>query len=118
MIYSYISGNTLGYCRNYQSFWRGYILSTVMRRIINKGSKMEMEYLLRHSKELSMYFGKCIAIVRDELVAAGKDRLEVYLFVMSSLTSSSSSFRVSQRNTRYETAPRLMERDRINNGER
>ena len=39
---------------------------------------MEMGYLLRHSEELAKYFGKCVAIVRDELVAVGKDRVEAY----------------------------------------
>lgn len=39
---------------------------------------MEMEYLLRHSDELSKYFGKCVAIVKDELVAVGGDRLDAY----------------------------------------
>jgi len=39
---------------------------------------MEMEYLLRHSDELSKYFGKCVAIVKDELVAVGGDRLVAY----------------------------------------
>ena len=39
---------------------------------------METEYLLRHSGELSKYLGKCIAIVRDELVAVGRDRREAY----------------------------------------
>lgn len=39
---------------------------------------MEMGYLLRHSEELSKYFGKCVAIVRDELIAVGKDRVEAY----------------------------------------
>jgi len=37
-----------------------------------------MGYLLRHSEELSKYFGKCVAIVRDELVVVGKDRVEAY----------------------------------------
>ena len=37
-----------------------------------------MGYLLRHSEELSKYFGKCVAIVRDELIAVGKDRVEAY----------------------------------------
>jgi hypothetical protein len=39
---------------------------------------MEMEYLLKHSAKLSEYSGKCIAIVRDKLVAVSKDRLDVY----------------------------------------
>jgi len=39
---------------------------------------MEMGYLLRHSEELPKYFGKCVAIVKDELVAVGKDRVEAY----------------------------------------
>jgi len=43
-----------------------------------KRVKMETEYLLKHSEELSKYFGKCVAIVRDELVAVGRDRVEAY----------------------------------------
>lgn len=39
---------------------------------------MEMDYLFRHSEELSKYLGKCVAIVRDELVAVGRDRTEAY----------------------------------------
>ena len=39
---------------------------------------METEYLLRHSKELSKYRGKCISIVKGKLVAIGRDRFEAY----------------------------------------
>ncbi len=37
------------------------------------------EFLLKHSQEWSRkYPGKCIAVVGDELVAVGRDRVEVY----------------------------------------
>ncbi len=40
---------------------------------------METEYLLKHSEELSKkYFGKCIAVVKDEMVAIGVDRMDAY----------------------------------------
>lgn len=39
---------------------------------------METEYLLEHSEELSKYAGRCIAVVKRELVAEGEDRLEAY----------------------------------------
>lgn len=40
---------------------------------------MEMEYLLKHSEELSKkYSGRCIAVVKDEVVAIGRDRIEAY----------------------------------------
>jgi len=37
------------------------------------------EFLLKHSQEWSeKYPGKCVAIVRDKLIAVGRDRIEVY----------------------------------------
>lgn len=39
---------------------------------------MDTEYLLKHSEELSKYRGKCMAIVKDRLVAVGGNRVEAY----------------------------------------
>jgi hypothetical protein len=38
----------------------------------------QMEYLFKHSEELSKYAGRCIAVVDRELVAEVKNRLEAY----------------------------------------
>jgi hypothetical protein len=34
VIYRYISGNALGYCRNYPYFWRGYLLQIISTKEI------------------------------------------------------------------------------------
>jgi hypothetical protein len=41
-------------------------------------STRQIEYLFKHSEELSKYAGRCIAVVDRELVAEGKNRLEAY----------------------------------------
>jgi len=42
-------------------------------------TKTPTEYLAKHSQELARkYPGKCIAVVRDKVVASGRDRIEAY----------------------------------------